>query len=88
MPVRQPLFNKPERSTMSMEDWEEEDSGTEYAVVVNHEEQYSIWPVGRDIPAGWREAGKRGFKKECLEYVEEVWTDIRPLSEGEVLELT
>jgi MbtH protein len=51
-----------------------------YRVVVNHEDQYSIWPVGRDLPAGWREAGKTGSKAECLEYINQVWTDMRPLS--------
>jgi MbtH protein len=51
-----------------------------YRVVVNHEEQYSIWPVGRDLPAGWREAGKTGSKAECLEHINQVWTDMRPLS--------
>ncbi len=49
-------------------------------VVVNDEEQYSIWPVERENPAGWRDAGKTGTKQECLAYVEEVWTDMRPLS--------
>jgi MbtH protein len=56
-----------------------EDS-TIYRVVVNHEEQYSIWPVGREIPAGWSEAGRQGTKEECLDYVKKVWTDMRPLS--------
>ncbi|MBX3629117.1 MAG: MbtH family protein [Nitrosomonas sp.] len=51
-----------------------------FRVVVNHEEQYSIWPEYKDIPAGWREAGKTGTKKECLDYIETVWTDMRPLS--------
>ncbi len=51
-----------------------------YAVVINHEEQYSIWPVDREIPIGWKEAGKQGTKQECLDYIEEVWTDMRPLS--------
>jgi MbtH protein len=51
-----------------------------YRVVVNHEDQYSIWPVGRDLPAGWREAGKTGSKAECLEHINQVWTDMRPLS--------
>jgi len=51
-----------------------------YVVVVNDEEQYSIWPEGRDIPAGWKAAGKSGSKQECLEYIESVWTDMRPLS--------
>jgi MbtH protein len=53
---------------------------TIYRVVVNHEEQYSIWPDWKDIPAGWREAGKTGNKEECLSYIKEVWTDMRPLS--------
>jgi MbtH protein len=48
--------------------------------VVNDEEQYSIWLDGRDIPAGWRTVGKSGTKAECLAYVEEVWTDMRPKS--------
>ena len=51
-----------------------------YKVVVNHEEQYSIWPADREIPAGWREAGKTGTKDECLAHIQEVWTDMRPLS--------
>ncbi|MCA1438357.1 MULTISPECIES: MbtH family NRPS accessory protein [unclassified Bradyrhizobium] len=49
-------------------------------VVINHGEQYSIWPVDRDNPLGWRDAGKVGSKEECLAYVEQVWTDMRPLS--------
>ncbi len=53
---------------------------TIYKVVVNHEEQYSIWPADRENPAGWRDAGKSGTKPECLEFVKEVWTDMRPLS--------
>jgi MbtH protein len=52
----------------------------EYAVVVNHEEQYSIWPVSRDIPLGWRPVGRQGTRQECLAFIEEVWTDMRPLS--------
>lgn len=51
-----------------------------YRVVVNHEEQYSIWPVDRQLPPGWNEAGKSGAKHECLAYIDEVWTDMRPLS--------
>ncbi len=51
-----------------------------YKVVINHEEQYSIWPEGRDSPAGWKEEGKIGTKQECLDHIEEVWTDMRPLS--------
>ncbi|MEX2553407.1 MAG: MbtH family NRPS accessory protein [Actinomycetota bacterium] len=49
-------------------------------VVVNHEEQYSIWPADRENPAGWRDAGKSGTKAACLAYIEELWTDMRPLS--------
>jgi uncharacterized protein YbdZ (MbtH family) len=48
--------------------------------VINHEEQYSIWLDGREIPAGWRPVGKSGPKDECLEYIDRVWTDMRPLS--------
>jgi MbtH protein len=51
-----------------------------YKVVVNHEEQYSIWPVDRENALGWKDAGKNGLKAECLEYIKEVWTDMRPLS--------
>lgn len=51
-----------------------------FRVVVNDEEQYSIWPEGREVPSGWREVGVRGGKAECLEHIERVWTDIRPLS--------
>lgn len=53
---------------------------TIYKVVVNHKEQYSIWPADRENPLGWREAGKSGSQAECLAYIEEVWTDMRPLS--------
>ena len=53
---------------------------TIYKVVVNHEEQYSIWPADRENPLGWKDAGKRGSKGECLGYIKEVWTDMRPLS--------
>ena len=51
-----------------------------YKVVVNDEEQYSIWPADRENPIGWKDAGKSGTKEECLEYIREVWTDMRPLS--------
>jgi MbtH protein len=51
-----------------------------YRAVVNDEEQYSIWPAEEDLPLGWRDAGKSGTKDECLAYIEEVWTDMRPLS--------
>jgi len=51
-----------------------------YRVVKNHEEQYSIWSAHREVPDGWTVAGKTGSKDECLAYIEEVWTDMRPLS--------
>jgi len=57
-----------------------------YEVVVNHEEQYSMWPVGKEIPAGWKTAGKRGNRRECGDYIESVWTDMRPLSLRERME--
>lgn len=57
-----------------------EEDTTVYRVVINHEEQYSIWPEWKDIPAGWRAVGPTGKKDECLAYVKEVWTDMRPLS--------
>jgi MbtH protein len=53
---------------------------TKYKVVVNDEEQYSIWAVDRPNPCGWRDAAKSGSKSECLTYIKEVWTDMRPLS--------
>jgi MbtH protein len=59
---------------------EEQIDNTEYKVVVNHEEQYSIWPAHRENALGWSDAGKQGTKAECLAYIEEVWTDMRPLS--------
>jgi MbtH protein len=58
---------------------ENEDKIT-YTVVINHEEQYSIWPEGREIPLGWKAVGVSGTKQECLSYIGEVWTDMRPLS--------
>jgi MbtH protein len=58
----------------------DEEDKTIYKVVVNHEEQYSIWPADRENALGWNDAGKSGTKAECLAYIEEVWTDMRPLS--------
>jgi MbtH protein len=51
-----------------------------YKVVLNHEEQYSIWPHDRDNPPGWRDEGTVGRKQECLDHIDKVWTDMRPLS--------
>ena len=58
---------------------DEEDLAT-YKVVVNHEEQYSIWPVDRGNPLGWEDRGPSGPKAECLAYINEVWTNMQPLS--------
>ncbi|PRE39330.1 MbtH family protein [Burkholderia multivorans] len=51
-----------------------------YFVVLNHEDQYSIWPASATLPAGWFEAGKRGTREECLEHIAQVWVDMRPRS--------
>lgn len=59
---------------------EEKEDSRIYKVVVNHEEQYSIWPADRENALGWNDAGKTGAKDECLAYINEVWTDMRPLS--------
>ena len=59
---------------------DDKEEHTIFKVVVNHEEQYSIWPASQENPVGWRDAGKIGLKAECLAYIKEVWTDMRPLS--------
>jgi MbtH protein len=59
---------------------DEREDMTIYKVVVNHEEQYSIWPADRENALGWNDVGKTGSKAECLAYIKEVWTDMRPLS--------
>ncbi|MBP2473356.1 MbtH protein [Crossiella equi] len=51
-----------------------------FQVLVNDEEQYSLWPVGTELPSGWRAVGKLGTRQECMDYVDEVWTDMRPKS--------
>jgi MbtH protein len=61
-------------------DHDEKEDKTIYKVVVNHEEQYSIWPSDRENALGWKDAGKTGVKAECLAWIKEVWTDMRPLS--------
>ena len=57
-----------------------DDEDREFSVVMNDEEQYSIWPAEKTPPAGWRSVGKQGLKAECLAYIDGVWTDMRPLS--------
>jgi len=64
---------------MSGYDPDREDT-TIYKVVINHEEQYSIWPASQENPLGWQDVGRTGSKAECLAYIQEVWTDMRPLS--------
>lgn len=59
---------------------DETDDGQVYLVVLNHEEQYSIWRADREVPAGWRTDGTSGTRAECLEHIGRVWTDMRPLS--------
>ncbi|NJR55462.1 MAG: MbtH family NRPS accessory protein [Acaryochloris sp. CRU_2_0] len=56
------------------------EDNTIYTVVINQEEQYSIWDAHRQLPLDWREVGKTGSKVDCLEYIKTVWTDMRPLS--------
>ncbi|MFF7633264.1 MbtH family protein [Kitasatospora sp. NPDC008050] len=53
---------------------------TRYLVVANDEEQYSIWPTDRELPLGWHDRGFAGTEQECLDHIEQVWTDLRPLS--------
>ena len=65
---------------------EETEDKTIYKVVVNHEEQYSIWPADRENALGWNDAGKSGTMEECLAYIKEVWTDMRPRSLREKME--
>jgi MbtH protein len=57
-----------------------DDESRPFHVVINHEEQYSIWPQDKSIPAGWRNAGFSGLKAECLAHIDSVWTDMRPRS--------
>ena len=61
-------------------DKSDQNNSVVYKVVVNHEEQYSIWPSSRENALGWKDAGKSGPKEDCLAYIKEVWTDMRPLS--------
>lgn len=57
-----------------------EDENAEYLVLVNHENQYSLWPGFREIPAGWTPVGPKGKRQECLNWIEATWTDMRPAS--------
>lgn len=62
---------------MKREDWQD----GALKVVVNHEDQYSLWPLDRENPPGWRDAGRTGTRSECLDYIKQVWTDMVPLSQ-------
>jgi MbtH protein len=64
-----------------------EDDEAEYSVLVNEEIQYSLWPSFREIPDGWKAVGPRGKRKDCLSWIELVWTDMRPLSLARAMEL-
>lgn len=64
---------------------EREEDTAQYKVVVNGEEQYSIWPAARDNPPGWRDAGKVGTRSECLAHIDAVWTDMRPRTVREAM---
>lgn len=66
----------------------DEEDDRQYDVVVNDEEQHSIWFAGRELPLGWSRAGFSGTRHECLEHIDRIWTDIRPLSVRRGLEET
>jgi len=72
------MGNNTEDAAMEMQGTQ--DDTEQYLVLSNDEGQYSIWASDKDIPLGWKFAEKRGLKAECLAYVNEVWTDMRPLS--------
>jgi MbtH protein len=67
-------------------DENENDIHMQYKVVVNQEQQYSIWPVERENPLGWADAGRSGTKDECLRHIGEIWTDMRPMSLRRVMD--
>lgn len=64
----------------------DEKDNVKYKVLLNQEEQYSIFPADRENPLGWKDAGKSGSKTECLVYIKEVWNDMRPLSLRKTME--
>ena len=67
---------------------DEKEYEEQYYVVRNHEEQYSIWPTYKQIPKGWEVLGDARKKEDCLSYINEVWTDMRPLSLRKQMEET
>ena len=62
------------------------DDETEFLVVYNQEEQFSIWPAYKTVPDGWKVEGTRGNKEACLAHIDRVWTDMRPRSLREALD--
>ncbi|MDX2733441.1 MULTISPECIES: MbtH family protein [unclassified Streptomyces] len=58
----------------------EDNDGRTYEVVRNSEEQYSVWPAGRALPAGWERVGGSGSKADCLTLIDGLWSDLRPKS--------
>jgi len=62
-------------------------NSSRYQVVINHEEQYSIWPLDKPLDRGWRAVGRRGSKEQCLEFIEEVWTDMKPVDRRRLQDL-
>jgi len=76
---RPPFWRLRHLRMIDMTDRSESDEAI-HVVVMNDEEQYSIWPADKKIPDGWHAVGTRGSKAECLQYIEETWTDMRPLS--------
>jgi MbtH protein len=65
---------------MTAEELDDASDTRTYLVVMNDEDQYSIWPEDRSVPAGWRAEGMRGSKADCLAHIDRVWTDMRPKS--------
>lgn len=63
-----------------------DEAGPDFVVVKNDEDQYSIWPADKELPAGWFVAGPRGGRDACLRHIAEVWTDMRPRSLRELME--
>ena len=63
-----------------------DDENGEFIVLVNDELQYSLWPTFREIPDGWKSVGPRGARKECLDFIETTWTDMRPKSLVDAME--
>jgi MbtH protein len=57
-----------------------DDEHRDFVIVVNHEDQYSIWPADREPPHGWRAEGPPGPRADCLARIDQLWTDLRPLS--------